>query len=72
MFAGQEKGIGSEAVYVASNAYWEELTVTRPTLPESMCWEQAVDTWEAGQEIRQMEGNQFTIGPRSVRVFVGR
>ena len=33
-------------VYVASNAWWEELYVRLPELPASAEWTLAVDTWE--------------------------
>ena len=72
MFAGQDPENGPEAVYVASNAYWEELTVRLPDLPASMCWELEVDTWEAEQGRRKVEEGCFRIRPRSVMVFVGK
>ncbi len=72
MFAGYERTGGSEAVYVASNAYWEELTVTLPELPQSMKWELAANTWTSEQTPWHMEGRTFQIGPRSVMIFVGK
>ena len=72
MFAGYERNEGSEVVYVASNAYWEELEVTLPSLPMSMHWQLAVNTWEAEQRATVFEGSRFRIGPRSVMVFVGK
>ncbi len=74
MFAGQEPEKDPEVVYVASNSYWEDVTVLLPELPESMEWELAADTWEARQEERTsgLSGNRFTIRPRSVMVWVGK
>ncbi len=72
MFAGHERNTGPEIIYIASNAYWEELEVKLPMLPVSMCWEQVVDTWEKSQSTKKMDKNCFTIRPRSVMVFVGR
>ena len=46
MFAGREEGKGPQTVYIASNAYWEELDVELPVLPDGMKWELAADTWE--------------------------
>ena len=46
MFAGREEGKGPQTVYIASNAYWEELDVELPVLPDGMEWELAADTWE--------------------------
>lgn len=71
MFAGQEAGTGPKAIYIASNAYWEELKITLPELPASMFWEQAIDTWDANTASLPIIGNGFTIRPRSVMVFIG-
>lgn len=71
MFAGQEHGTGPKVIYIASNSYWEELNVILPELPASMCWELAVDTWEPDAEAHAIAGNDFTIHPRSVMVFIG-
>ena len=65
-------GTGPQMVYVASNAWWEELEVTLPRLPASMYWELAVDTWEETQPPCRAAEDRFTIHPRSVMVFVAR
>ena len=72
MFAGAERNVGPQIIYVASNSYWEELNAALPQLPMSMRWEQTVDTWEMEQQPCFVEGNCFTIGPRSVMVFVAK
>lgn len=74
LFAGQEDGKGPDVVYVASNAYWEELKILLPELPESMYWELKLDTWEEkqGQEQESIQGNTFMIHPRSVMVWIGK
>ena len=72
LFSGWERSTGPQLVYVASNAYWEELVVTLPSLPSSMCWELVVDTWEEIPLPRRQVGGGFTIRPRSVMIFVGR
>lgn len=72
MFAGAERNVGPQIIYVASNSYWEELNAALPQLPMSMRWEQTVDTWEMAQQPCFVEGNCFTIGPRSVMVFVAK
>ena len=72
MFAGAERSTGPQVVYVASNAWWEELEVTLPRLPASMYWELAADTWEEEQPPRRPAEERFTIRPRSVMVFVAR
>ena len=46
LFAGWERETGPQVIYVASNAYWEELQVELPQLPASMCWELVTDTFE--------------------------
>ena len=71
MFAGQDQSSGPQTIYIASNAYWEDVHVTLPALPASMCWQIAVDTWEAHQEIRPLNGDQITIRARSIVVLVG-
>ena len=72
MFAGAERSTGPQVVYVASNAWWEELEVTLPRLPASMYWELAADTWEEELPPRRPAEERFTIRPRSVMVFVAR
>ena len=73
LFTGGERGVGPEAVYVASNAWWEELYVRLPDLPVSAGWTLAVDTWEEGAPGQGRHvSDGFTIRPRSVMVFVGR
>jgi isoamylase len=72
MFAGAERNVGPQIVYVAANSYWGELNAALPQLPASMRWEQVVDTWEEEQSAHWVENNCFTIGPRSVKVFVAK
>ena len=50
----------------------QELSAALPQLPASMRWELAVDTWDAQQHARPVDGNCFAIGPRSVKVFVAK
>ena len=73
LFAGWERETGPQVIYVASNAYWEELQVELPQLPASMYWELVTDTFE--EELlpgRRLSGMGFAIRPRSVMIFVGR
>ena len=72
LFAGKEAGQRPEMVYIASNAYWEELSIKLPKIAPSMQWELAVDTWESSQKLHRYPGRSFLIRPRSVMVFVGR
>ncbi|MEZ3433838.1 MAG: glycogen debranching protein GlgX [Lachnospiraceae bacterium] len=72
MFAGQEPGTGPQVIYVASNAYWEDLDVVLPELPASMCWEVAVDTWNNEQRVYSVTGGCITIHSRSVMILVGK
>ena len=71
MFAGQDKSTGPQAIYIASNAYWESLEITLPELPASMCWQVAADTWEERQTVYGITGSQITIRPRSVMILIG-
>ena len=73
LYTGGERGVGPKAVYVASNAWWEDLYVRLPELPPSACWYLTADTWEervSGKLIPTTGG--FIIRPRSVMVFLGR
>ena len=72
MFAGAQRSTGPQIVYVASNAWWEELYVRLPELPASAEWTLAVDTWEETVPAPRPVSGGFTIRPRSVMVFVGR
>ena len=72
MFAGQEKGMRPEVVYLASNAYWEELTVVLPALPQEMHWEIGANTWEEEQNPGYIVRDKLAIEPRSVIVLVGK
>ena len=72
MFAGYERRNGPEMIYIASNAYWEQLEVELPEVSRSVQWELAVNTWDAAQSPRKLAGRRFQIGPRSVMVFVAK
>ena len=73
LFTGGERGVGPRAVYVASNAWWEDLRVRLPELPSSICWSLVVDTWEEMPPVHPIPtGGWITIRPRSVMVFVGQ
>lgn len=69
MFAGQEKNSRPEIIYIASNSYWEELSVTLPQLPDLMYWRIITDTWESVIKSAGIEGSCFTIRPRSVVIL---
>ena len=72
MFVGQEKGQRPEVVYLASNAYWEELEIEIPALSRDMHWEVAVDTWEEQQRPGRAVKGSLAMKPRSVMVLVGK
>ena len=72
MFSGWERDVGPQVVYVASNAWWEDLTVTLPELPASMYWTKEVDTCQAEQSVSPVSGRQVTVRARSVMVFVAK
>ena len=70
MFAGRETGDDApQILYIASNAYWEPLDVTLPRLPKPYSWEVLLDTFQAKQEPKPLEGRSFLIKERSVMVF---
>ena len=72
MMAGQEDGKKPETVYIASNAYWEQLEAVLPQLPDGMEWFRAVNTWDT--QVRESGPVEpgFVIPPRTVMVFCGR
>ena len=72
MFSGWERDAGPEIVYIASNAYWGDLEIQLPQLPASLCWEKAVDTWQAEQKPSVLPSAQTVIRARSVMVFVAK
>ena len=76
-FAGYDKRRGrDDAVYLAVNAYWENVTITLPDIRQSGFWYLGVNTYGDGegcycyeeeQEVR-IDGT-FVMRPRSVAVF---
>ena len=71
MFTGQEKSSGPQFIYIASNAYWEEVEVILPELPISMCWKIIVDTWEERQKPHPLYSDRISVRPRSLMVVLG-
>lgn len=79
-FAGYDRKKGKDdLVYVAVNAYWEEVRTTLPNLANHGAWYLSVDTYgdengkycyEEGEEIRI--DHEYVIKPRSIVVFTGR
>ena len=70
MFAGQVPGKRPEIIYIASNSYWEELTITLPELPEYMNWSLKVNTIDSQTDLEYKHYTKdFKIAPRTVMVF---
>lgn len=79
-FAGYDrKKCKDDLVYVAVNAYWEEVRITLPNLANHEAWYLSVDTYgdengkycyEEGEEIRI--DHKYVMKPRSIVVFTGR
>ena len=79
-FAGYDrKKCEDDLVYVAVNAYWEEVRSTLPNLANHGAWYLSVDTYgdengkycyEEGEEIRI--DHEYVMKPRSIVVFTGR
>ena len=78
MFAGKTDDGKDDIVFVAVNAFWEEMCLRPPHLPEPLRWVKAVDTFECCPMADGTPGNnQFPpvadrlfLGPRSVAVLV--
>ncbi len=79
-FAGYDREKGrDDMVYLAVNAYWEDVTITLPQIPGSGSWYLSVNTTgdERGrycyEEYRERRiGGSFVMRARSVAVFSGR
>lgn len=79
-FAGYDrKKCKDDLVYVAVNAYWEEVRIILPNLANHGAWYLSVDTYgdengkycyEEGEEIRI--DHEYVMKPRSIVVFTGR
>lgn len=79
-FAGYDrKKCKDDLVYVAVNAYWEEVRITLLNLANHGAWYLSVDTYgdengkycyEEGEEIRI--DHEYVMKPRSIVVFTGR
>lgn len=79
-FAGYDrKKCKDDLVYVAVNAYWEEVRITLQNLANHGAWYLSVDTYgdengkycyEEGEEIRI--DHEYVMKPRSIVVFTGR
>lgn len=79
-FAGYDrKKCKDDLVYVAVNAYWEEVRITLSNLANHGDWYLSVDTYgdengkycyEEGEEIRI--DHEYVMKPRSIVVFTGR
>ena len=72
LYAGRLPNGREDIVYLAVNAYWEEVMVELPALPKEMKW--TVNAYTAsGQEHGGLEdmagGNQFLMAGRSVLVL---
>jgi isoamylase len=75
MFAGiNQKTEKEEAVYVAVNSYWGDLTITLPKLPDGSdaVWHKVMDTYLENPVMKNMPEvhNTIRIGDRSVMVFL--
>ena len=79
-FAGYDKEKGKDdLIYIAVNTFWEDVTITLPSLHGRGAWHLSVNTfgdgngqycYPEGQEARIDES--FIMRPRSVAVFTGR
>lgn len=78
-FAGYDSSRGcDDLVYIAVNAYWEDVTITLPELPGGNFWYLVVNTWGDGTgRYCYPEGTgaritgSFVMRPRTVAVFTG-
>ena len=79
-FAGYDRSKGcDDIVYIALNAYWEDVKITLPNLAGAISWYLCVNTsgnedgryfYQEGQEVRI--AHEFVMRPRSVAIFTAR
>ena len=62
-------------IYVAINAYWEDMRFSLPTLPEDYSWKLAFETGgfssDAGSELQCADPYGITLGSRTAAVLIG-
>jgi glycogen operon protein len=76
MLGGQE----TNYIYTAMNMHWEIHGFELPRLPEDISWhvfantdmEPPLDIFEIGHEIMLDNQSEFTVGPRSVAILIGK
>ena len=79
-FAGYDEKMGrDDMTYMCINAYWADVSITLPRLPEHMCWYLYVNTYGdyeekycySEEEAVRIDGG-FNMKPRSVAVFAAK
>ena len=79
-FAGYDEKMGrDDMTYMCINAYWADVSITLPRLPEDMCWYLYVNTYGdyeekycySEEEAVRIDGG-FNMKPRSVAVFAAK
>ena len=76
MLGGQE----TNYIYTAMNMHWEIHGFELPRLPEDISWhvfantdmQPPLDIFEIGHEIMLDNQSEFTVGPRSVAILIGK
>ena len=76
MFAGQEEDGREDILYLGINAWWEQVQIELPRLPQGFCWVPIIDT-SRGREavIREeelLDQNLYVMNPRSVCIYTGK
>ena len=57
---------------VLVNAWWEPLDFTVPATRAGLTWQSAIDTYDPARPATSLrEGDQLTVGPRSISVLLG-
>jgi len=75
LYAGKDnkKLSRDEIIYIGINAYWEEMDVVVPMLPDSFKWKKVIDTYEEKGYISKsniyLKENVCTLQARSVVVL---
>ena len=74
LFSGREEGGKDDAVYMASNVFWEYQIIRLPSLPAGYAWGLSIDTAEEHghfyyEEPEYLHAAYYTLKPRSAAVF---
>ena len=76
MFAGQEENGREDILYLGINAWWEQVQIELPRLPQGFCWVPIIDTSRGIEAVIReeelLDQNLYVMNPRSVCIYTGK